>query len=133
MDLDELERLAKAATPGEWRVISDHPVLAIGAAHSHYRVVQTANQNNVKRYGRSEPWHGIPSEANAAYIAAANPTTILSLITRLRDAEAALKPFADAAEAYEPEEGDDKYPAWAHDFPIGALRQARRALEGDGR
>jgi len=42
----------------------------------------------------------------------------------------ALEPFAEAAASYDPEEGDDAQAAWAHDFTIGSLRRARRALGG---
>jgi gamma-glutamyl:cysteine ligase YbdK (ATP-grasp superfamily) len=50
-------------------------------------------------------------------------------IERLREA---LKPFADAADAYDPPEGDDRDIAWSHDFQIGALRRARAALNKEG-
>lgn len=40
----------------------------------------------------------------------------------------ALEPFAEAAPSYDPDEGDGKNPAWAHDFTIGSLRRARAAL-----
>jgi hypothetical protein len=40
----------------------------------------------------------------------------------------ALKPFALAAEAYEPDEGDDDLPAFGHTFTIGDLRRAGAAL-----
>ncbi|AEI71026.1 hypothetical protein [EBPR siphovirus 2] len=39
----------------------------------------------------------------------------------------ALKPFADAAESYDPDEGDGAHIAWAHDFTIASLRRAREA------
>ena len=42
---------------------------------------------------------------------------------------AALEPFAGAADSYDPDENDDRNVAWAHDFPIGALRRARTALQ----
>ena len=44
---------------------------------------------------------------------------------RLREA---LRPFADEAERYDPDEGDDRDVAWVSDFPIGALRRARSAI-----
>jgi uncharacterized protein with LGFP repeats len=43
----------------------------------------------------------------------------------------ALKPFADAADSYDPDEGDDRHAAWAHDFTIGSLRRARSALQSE--
>jgi hypothetical protein len=44
---------------------------------------------------------------------------------RLREA---LKPFADAADQYDPDEGDDANEAWSIDVTIGDLRRARAAL-----
>lgn len=52
---------------------------------------------------------------------------------RVLRAEAALQPFADAAASYDPDEGDGAQVAWAHDFSIGALRQARAALAQEGK
>ena len=71
IDLPRLVALAKAATPGPWRthmaddtyIISDtHDVAAISGNY----------ENDAKRM-----------EADAAYIAAADPTTILALIGQL--------------------------------------------------
>lgn len=39
-----------------------------------------------------------------------------------------LRPFATAAETYEPDEGDDYVDAWDTKFTIGDLRRAARAL-----
>lgn len=71
-DLDELERLARAATPGPWE--DDNSVVktergTICYAHHSYE---------------EEGWQ---AENNASLIAAANPATILSLIHRVREAE----------------------------------------------
>lgn len=44
---------------------------------------------------------------------------------RMREA---LKPFAAAADDYDPDEGDDNDPAWNETFTIGALRRARNSL-----
>ena len=81
-DIDKLAQqmreAAQKATPGPWRVVTDYPALAIGAGD--YRVVQTPNQNNLRRFGPANNWDGIPSEANAAYIALANPAGVLALL-----------------------------------------------------
>ncbi len=42
--------------------------------------------------------------------------------------KAALKPFADEADKYEPDEDDDGMEAWASGFTVGDLRAARAAL-----
>lgn len=47
---------------------------------------------------------------------------------RLREA---LKPFADEAFRYEPDENDGFFNAWDSTFSIGDLRRARKALNGE--
>ena len=49
---------------------------------------------------------------------------------RIEKLEAALRPFAKWADAYEPDEGDGHLEAWDHAPTIGMLRAARNALEG---
>jgi len=49
---------------------------------------------------------------------------------RIKKLEAALRPFAKWADAYDPEENDDDREAWDHAPTIGMLRAARKALEG---
>lgn len=56
-----------------------------------------------------------------------------ALRERIAALEAALKPFAESAQVYDPPEDDDRDIAWAHDFTIGALRRARAASLSSGR
>lgn len=79
-DTTDLLALARKATPGEWRVVSDAP--NYGVTCGDRRIVQTPNQNNYQKFGRSDPWHGIETYQDAAYIAAANPSAIIALIER---------------------------------------------------
>lgn len=82
IDLDTLERRAKAATPGPWEDLSEHP--------DHLR--GTINKGAKHIAGCS--WFETPREeqcvtvkealANAAFIAAANPTVVLELIAEIR-------------------------------------------------
>jgi len=87
-DLDALAALAEAATPGPWthddesdyqglvriwRDIDPPPVMTMGRVHA----------------------------ADAAYIAAADPTTILALVERLRAAEAVCDRVLAMAAFYE--------------------------------
>jgi len=51
--------------------------------------------------------------------------TIIAEVERLR---MALKPFAEEAGQYDPDEGDDEDSAWGSRFTIGDLRRARAAL-----
>ena len=48
---------------------------------------------------------------------------------RIETLEAALQPFAEWADAYEPDEGDEHELAWNHRATIGMLRAARKALD----
>lgn len=57
---------------------------------------------------------------------------ILALTARVKELEEALKPFAEHAEKYDPDEGDDSDTAWDSDFKVGDLRRARLALSGKG-
>lgn len=94
-DLDKLEALAKAATPGPWAWASDwdraavysttHQVPRYKADPICKRVVCTGNQNNDGRFGQ-ENWSG--SDWNdAKFIAAANPAAVLALIAAVRRAQ----------------------------------------------
>lgn len=74
-DLDKLEALAKAATQGEW--VNDAP----GCIGIHYL-------QGGKATICTTPSEYLEDQANAAFIAAANPATILDLIASARrDAE----------------------------------------------
>lgn len=83
---DKLRELALAATPGEWEMASDLPAYAIYTENG-WRVVQTPNQNNRKQWGTSNDTHGIGRFSDAAYIAAANPATLLALLDRIDELE----------------------------------------------
>lgn len=82
-DLKELERLARAATPGPWTYDGDTWELS---APSRKGKVEIATIET----GWTEPMES-EQQANIAYILAANPAAILSLIAELeqvkKDAE----------------------------------------------
>ncbi|MBB5040850.1 hypothetical protein [Shinella fusca] len=79
--------------------------------------------------------------ARALYIAACSPDRMRGVLSLARQAEAlqrenaelreALKPFAHAAQFYDPPENDDCHVAWGHDFTIGSIRRARALLGGE--
>ena len=105
IDLDEIERLARAATPGPW--FHCQPFQTVPAVRTIHGPVPGQRVDYVAR--EPAPVHRpaiIPMEGretttrshDMAFIAAANPATILALVARLRAAEAALHPFAWAAE-----------------------------------
>lgn len=81
--LDKLRELAQAATPGPWEWVDPGDT---------YMPVLTGETANVCDFGDSEQFYPIegtpPSDADCAFIAAANPTVILSLLDALDAAEA---------------------------------------------
>lgn len=80
--LDELERLALAATPGPWAV----DALQIGARFN------IELPDGSEAVAMSQQLVGdrlsVQRGANADFIAAANPQTVLALISQLRAAQA---------------------------------------------
>lgn len=81
-DLKELERLARAATPGPWTYDGDTWELS---APSREGKVEIASIET----GWKEPMES-EQQANIAYILAANPAAILSLIAELTRPETTL-------------------------------------------
>lgn len=77
LNLDEIERLARAATPGPWATVAG-PLNMHVSSRSGFVI----GSEGMASYGQDV--------SNAAHIAAANPATVLALIARLRAAEAAL-------------------------------------------
>lgn len=73
-NLDHLESLARAATPGPWEAAYDGLVLEYEVRDYHDNLCAKVDFGNV--------------EANAAYIAAANPQIVLELIAELRQTRA---------------------------------------------
>lgn len=82
-DLDELERLAKAATKGPWRT---HMLFSQGERPD----VAICGDGTTVVAADGFPWHRAPWRDyaavtnDAAYIAAANPAVILELVAELR-------------------------------------------------
>lgn len=79
LDLDNLEQVAQDATPGPW-VATKEFANRWGVSPSpedYYPVASVYGQGDLAKI-----------EANAAYIAAANPAVVLELVRRLRAAEA---------------------------------------------
>lgn len=72
IDLDELERLARAATPGPWEVRQ-------GDSEKENLV---ANVRGLTVYG---PYTAVACNAEAAYIAAVCPQNVLDLIAAVRE------------------------------------------------
>lgn len=70
-------------------------------------------------------------EAHRAFLARVQPDDIVALEARVAELEAALRPFAEEAQRYEPDDGDSNMPAWSsNEFSIGHFRRAAAAMEG---
>jgi hypothetical protein len=114
IDLDKLEALARAATPGPWeKSFGRYDVIAPSESNAGldlYHVCDTSGRNYPRR------------SCNADFIAAANPATVLALIALARRA-AADAPAADEREAFE---------AWfAREFPLQNSVDMRFKRDGD--
>lgn len=91
-DLKELERLARAATPGPWAINT----AGIAKRGEPFKITEIyvyapeTQDDTAICADVIDPVTQEPSEANAAYIAAANPAAILSLIAELTRPETTL-------------------------------------------
>ena len=91
IDLDEIERLARAATPGPWeyrsakRPVDGQTDYGIGAQIDgrRYCIAEV--------FGRVSEFITPNAFATAAFIAALNPAAVLELVERVREAERALE------------------------------------------
>ena len=81
----ELRRLAEAATPGPWKIAPAGTKAYEREDPYPFDMIQVAPARFVRTEGRGEN----EANSNAAFIAAANPATILSLLDRLEAAETA--------------------------------------------
>ena len=83
LDANELRRLAQAATPGPWKML---PVgdgrQKFAVADSEFLSILTVTDEGGATFGT------VYDDADAAFIAAANPQAILELLGRLEAAEA---------------------------------------------
>jgi hypothetical protein len=82
LDLDALQALAAAATPGRWQAHNADGGGYVYAPDAHYPSLP-GNLSPVKVAWLPDSHGGRPVR-DAAYIAAADPTTILSLIGEVR-------------------------------------------------
>ena len=89
-NLSDLERLARAATPGPWTIDeAPRPAGSINATVDGRNVQVASADGQAAMFDmRAEP-HAV-QHANAAFIAAANPTAVIALIERVRELEAGL-------------------------------------------
>lgn len=96
--LADLDRAARAATQ-EWESLV---VTCCGLHYAHPGGGQHTSMNQSWAVGPpSRTRH--KAEADAAFIAAANPAAVLELVATVRELTAALRPFADATPAFGPQ------------------------------
>jgi hypothetical protein len=110
VDLDKLEQLARATTPGPWE--ARH----LGYGHSHEVVRLPSGAPDDGGDIVATMWE----KRDAAFIAAANPAAVLELVQRLRAAEVPLI----AMGADERVEAVDLIPGWYQDAdprPLGRM------------
>ena len=98
-DREELRRLAKAATQGEWIIHPRFPEYVVPEAHAERPIggheddridlAQYAQEIASLTYDRHRPKS--ETRATAAFIAAANPAAVLSLLSDLEAMQEALK------------------------------------------
>jgi hypothetical protein len=93
MDIDKLEQLAKAATPGEWHsghkdIVPTANILYIAPEVGEFSVF-VFDKPGLRSNNRHEQF--MVEDADAAYIAAANPQTVLALLSELRALRALLQ------------------------------------------
>jgi hypothetical protein len=104
-DLDALAALAREATAGEW--FTDRPeVDRFDHVTGHYTTpdrmhVISRVKPDGQEYAVVAITDGADDEANAAYIAAANPAVVLGLIERVQRAEARLGDLTELLAAAE--------------------------------
>ena len=146
-DYTELERLAKAATPGPWDTVSTNRVRAIKGdlAVPIFESLAPIDWIKKKNITHKVLCAAYAAEVeNANYIAAANPSVMLAIVAehnalaaRVTELEAALRPFAaigDILFSYLPGEGV-LYPTLDRGDPatgvrIDQYRAASKAMEG---
>ena len=123
--LDELDALAKDATPGEWTCESSGEERADG--RGNMRLICAPSHDHPGRSQCIAAMQGLPFEyANdAAYIAAASPDVVLALVRELRVAQKAL----EIALHVQYDEPDVDSHAMKDGVKHWAIREARVALE----
>lgn len=129
IDLDALEKLADAATPGPW--ISETGTDTVWIGPSKAKAAKVARIVCPIEIGPGYRTEYVDQQtANAAFIAAANPATIKALIAELKEARELMEPFAAMAEAGDQRPKDDA--VWAGQdgkaLKYGDFRAARAFL-----
>lgn len=110
-NLDNLRKVAEAATPGPWETLGGQ-----GPFGTH-AVCHRMEQGTLVEIAYRDAHF---DKANAVHIATFDPPTVLALLTRLEQAEQAAQRVRELAD-----------PDWCLSIPAGAKRELLRALDGD--
>lgn len=140
--MTDLRSLAMGATPGPWRIgrlgteKAEHVVDMGEPPEAPFAVMLPGHPStgSMRGWPASAVVHSDDdsSAANAAFIAAANPQAILTLLDRIAGLKEALRPFAKIADAiaYAADKPDD-VAIYGHNLTFvtyGDFRRARAAL-----
>lgn len=119
-ELEKLEALAKAATPGPWGAfVSDIDQLTDAGKGYPLAVYPDSKEIVVSNYSEDGP-NGVLLDADAAYIAFANPSVLLRLTAQVREAEARIERLRLAIESHAA-----SYPG---DLEVNTYRSGQKAL-----
>ena len=146
LDLEELKRLAEAATPGPWTCQEGSTSYPECDDKDFWAAVLSPNGRDVitlyERYGAKNDDRK-DYDFDAAFIAAANPATVLSLINQIEGMRAALEPFAREADTWSDQGLESEIPLFVAQseggsvfeaqFSLADLLRARQALSTDDR
>ena len=102
VDIDRLEHLANAATPGPWKIKDENENKLVGVVSPWSDKVKPSNQSGwgdcrgihiceITHQGDNECVSKIQAMANMNFIVEANPETLICLINELRDSKADVK------------------------------------------
>ena len=127
LDLDELGRIASAATPGPWRVRTNRHTTTSG---EEWGWVSHVTTQNISLPGMSINWEAPTGRANATHIAVFNPVTVLALLARARDAERLEAQIAEARKLLTIK--GDEFVLRGPGFALQRARQALSALNEGG-
>lgn len=124
--LAELEQKAKAATPGPWNVnpldveYENNSIYASTLSNGTRRLVATAST-------------GSAAPGNREHIAAANPATLLALITHIRSLEARLEEAEKDAARYQWLRGNGAFApsAWGNGWALACGSSRYSSVELD--
>jgi len=125
-----LRAIAEAATPGEWTVLprcdNADPDRACGVTSDH---VERGHRRGIFQTDAYDECSHLVSLADALHIATFSPSTVLALLQRVRELEAALGEACEIAEYRTPSSLEDRPQTYAHNQRLDALRALAELAE----